>query len=93
MRHIDYNFNGTSLEIPSDMLYHELLVVVDGVIKAPHNKFGCSGDYKIDGNCVIFEKWLEGACVQLIPVTDAILEPSKSHQREERNIIKLRDWC
>ena len=74
MRHIDYNFNGKKLEIPNDLLQHDLLIVVDGVIKAPQNE--CGGDYRIDKNHILFAKWWEGVCVQLIPVTEAILTDS-----------------
>lgn len=73
MRHIEYNFSGTSLEVSSDLLYHELLVVINGIIIVPNNSWGCSGDYQIEGNRILFETLLQGVCVQLIPVTEAIL--------------------
>lgn len=97
MRHINYNFSGTNLEIPDDLLHHDLLVVVDGVIKAPHNEWRCGGDYRIDTRCgvdhIIFETQLEGVCVQLIAVTGAILAHPTMKTRAKKTHVKqiLRD--
>jgi len=84
MRHIEYNFSGTSLKIPDvpdELLHHDFLVVVDGVIKTPHNEWKRGGDYRIEGNLILFEIRLNNVCIQLILVADAILALSKSYAK------------
>lgn len=80
MREIVYQFSGTSLKFTNKLLHHDFLVVVDGVIKTPHNEWRCGGDYRIEGNLILFETRLEGVCVQMIPVT-VTLAPSKTPAR------------
>lgn len=67
-REVIQHFSGRCIIIPQPIAQHDFLVVINGCILAP------VFDYDINDNGVYFKKSFDDVLLQLIPVTQAILE-------------------